>query len=78
LARALRLNNTLLALDLPTSDLSDSMTLLARIPIERARLMAIIAEIEEALKRNVDFSVTNGPTNGQLAMKAMHSLNIVN
>uniref|UniRef100_A0A915MQ75 Uncharacterized protein n=1 Tax=Meloidogyne javanica TaxID=6303 RepID=A0A915MQ75_MELJA len=76
LARALRLNNTLLALDLPTSDLSDSMTLLARIPIERARLMAIIAEIEEALKRNVDFSVTNGPTNGQLAMKAMHSLNI--
>uniref|UniRef100_A0A915LKP2 Uncharacterized protein n=1 Tax=Meloidogyne javanica TaxID=6303 RepID=A0A915LKP2_MELJA len=76
LARALRLNNTLLALDLPTSDLSDSMTLLARIPIERARLMAIIAEIEEALKRNVDFSVTNGPTNAQLAMKAMHSLNI--
>ncbi|CAK5086124.1 unnamed protein product [Meloidogyne enterolobii] len=76
LARALRLNNTLLALDLPTSDLSDSMALLARIPIERARLMAIIAEIEEALKRNVDFSLTNGPKNGQLAMKAMHSLNI--
>uniref|UniRef100_A0A1I8BYH0 Carm_PH domain-containing protein n=1 Tax=Meloidogyne hapla TaxID=6305 RepID=A0A1I8BYH0_MELHA len=76
LARALRLNNTLLSLDLPTSDLSDSMALLARIPIERARLMAIIAEIEEALKRNVDLSTISGPTNGQLAMRTMHSLNI--
>jgi hypothetical protein len=77
LARALRLNNTLLALDLPTSDLSDSMILLARIPIEKARLMAIITEIEEALKRNVDLSTINGPTNGQLSMRTMHSLNIV-
>ncbi|KAF7635023.1 hypothetical protein Mgra_00005621 [Meloidogyne graminicola] len=74
LARALRLNNTLLALDLPACDLTDSMILLARIPIERARLMAIIAEIEESLKRNAEFS--NGLTNKQLAMKAMHSLNI--
>lgn len=76
LARALRLNSTILHLQMPSSDLTDSMMAFARLPMERSRMILVWAEIEQALDRNQEMGMV-GPTQTQLAMRTMHTLNNV-
>lgn len=76
LARAFQMNTTLQHMQLPISDLTDSMIAVARSPLDRNRLLLVLNEIEQALERNAQLE-TNGPTQRQLAMKAIHLLNNV-